>query len=85
MAERTAATMTTSLSFFVRSAALPEGNVDAITTRSCEKLRYSVWLNGWSFRFKRKWNGSDPVSGGGCGLVREACDNGMIIRSETVL
>jgi hypothetical protein len=29
MAERTAATMTTSLSFFARTAALPEGKVGA--------------------------------------------------------
>jgi len=30
MAERTAATMTTSSSFFVKTAALPEGKVEAL-------------------------------------------------------
>lgn len=41
MAERTAATMTTSLSFFARTAALPEGKVEALwmviaMTKCCE-------------------------------------------------
>ena len=82
MAERTAATMTTSLSFFARSAAFPEGSVGAITISSCEILRYNEWLK---FRFKMDGSEEETPVKTTQSVLHVITAWRMIIRSETVL
>jgi len=74
MAERTAVTMTTSLSFFVRSAALPESNVDAITMKGCERSRYNVKR---MVRFKMDGSEEETPVVPWIKPLGVACDNGM--------